>query len=229
MIDDPGCTAGSTISREPGARPHAEQPQVARDLAELDRQAPHRAGIGDDVAHALRDAESVLRAGRSGKPLKRLTFAIASVGKVGAGIEARADRGRSEVELGQAASLPARRRRRLDRGTPRSRRTPGRASSAPHPARCVRPTLSTLVERRGFLAAATPRARALARRAARGRAAARDASPIGNTSLVDCPMLTWSFGCTVVYSPRRPPRISAARLASTSLAFMLCEVPAPAW
>ena len=47
--------------RQPGARPHAEQPQVARDLADLDRQPPHRARVGEHVAHALRDAKQIRR------------------------------------------------------------------------------------------------------------------------------------------------------------------------
>ena len=41
-----------------------------------------------------------------------------------------------------------------------------------------------------------------------------------------CAMLTWSLGWTgVLAQPRLPPRISLARLAITSLAFMLVEVP----
>ena len=42
-------------------------------------------------------------------------------------------------------------------------------------------------------------------------------------------MLTWSFGCTGAYEPRAVPSSSFARFASTSFAFMLCDVPAPAW
>ena len=41
----------------------------------------------------------------------------------------------------------------------------------------------------------------------------------GNTSFDDWPMLTWSLG----WAP------SPARLAITSLAFMLVEVPEPVW
>ena len=52
---------------------------------------------------------------------------------------------------------------------------------------------------------------------------------VGYTSLVDWPRLTWSLGWTRVYDPRGSPRISAARLAITSFAFMLWDVPAPAW
>ncbi len=41
----------------------------------------------------------------------------------------------------------------------------------------------------------------------------------GNTSFEDCPMFTWSLGCTP----------SPARLAITSLAFVFVEVPEPVW
>ncbi len=42
-------------------------------------------------------------------------------------------------------------------------------------------------------------------------------------------MFTWSFGCISLFSPFFTPRISFARLAITSLAFMLVEVPEPVW
>ena len=40
-------------------------------------------------------------------------------------------------------------------------------------------------------------------------------------------MFTWSFGCTGSFEPMVPPRISIARLAMTSLAFMFDWVPEP--
>ncbi len=45
----------------------------------------------------------------------------------------------------------------------------------------------------------------------------------GNTSLEDWDALTWSLGCT------GRPSSPAARVAMTSLAFMLDEVPEPVW
>jgi hypothetical protein len=45
----------------------------------------------------------------------------------------------------------------------------------------------------------------------------------GNTSLLDWDALTWSFGCT------GRPRRSVARVAITSLAFILLDVPEPVW
>src|SRR3972149_1688222 len=42
-------------------------------------------------------------------------------------------------------------------------------------------------------------------------------------------MFTWSVGCPGLSSPFLPPSATFARLAMTSLVFMLWEVPAPAW
>jgi hypothetical protein len=45
----------------------------------------------------------------------------------------------------------------------------------------------------------------------------------GNTSLDDCEAFTWSLGCT------GRPSARLARVAMTSLAFMLDDVPDPVW
>ena len=50
----------------------------------------------------------------------------------------------------------------------------------------------------------------------------------GITSLDDWQMFTWSLGCTL-FDPRSPPSSSVARLAMTSLALVLVEVPDPVW
>ena len=50
---------------------------------------------------------------------------------------------------------------------------------------------------------------------------------VGKVSFEDWPRLTWSLGCTGALPPRSPPSISLARLAITSLAFMLVWVPEP--
>ena len=49
---------------------------------------------------------------------------------------------------------------------------------------------------------------------------------VGMTSLDDCPMFTWSLGCTN-REPKSPPNIWMARLAMTSLALVLVDVPEP--
>ncbi len=51
---------------------------------------------------------------------------------------------------------------------------------------------------------------------------------VGMTSFEDWPRLTWSLGWTSL-EPRSPPMISVARLAMTSFAFVLVEVPEPVW
>ncbi len=94
--------------------------------------------------------------------------------------------------------------------------------------RCVRPDFTIRSQRRAFpskvrasdeSASITP--------GASSSAASRIA--VGTTSFVDCAMFTSSFGSTSRSAPRRPPRSSVARFASTSFTFMWCEVPAPAW
>ena len=50
---------------------------------------------------------------------------------------------------------------------------------------------------------------------------------VGKTSLDDCDRLTWSLGWTGALLPSTPPASSIARLAITSLAFMLDCVPLP--
>ena len=50
---------------------------------------------------------------------------------------------------------------------------------------------------------------------------------VGKLSLDDWPLLTWSLGWTGALPPRLPVRISLARPAITSLAFMLDWVPEP--
>ena len=51
---------------------------------------------------------------------------------------------------------------------------------------------------------------------------------VGITSLEDWPMFTWSLGWTS-REPRSPPRSWLARLAMTSFALVLVEVPEPVW
>ena len=50
---------------------------------------------------------------------------------------------------------------------------------------------------------------------------------VGKVSLLDCPMLTWSFGCTGCCEPSVPPTSWMQRLEMTSFTFMLDWVPEP--
>ncbi len=67
----------------------------------------------------------------------------------------------------------------------------------------------------------------LPRRRARAIAAASWIA-VGITSLDDWHRFTWSLGWTS-FEPRSPPRISVARFAMTSFAFVFVEVPEPVW
>ena len=59
MIDDPGCTAGSAISPMPARGPMLSSRRSLAIFAELHGEPPHRARVGEHVAHALRDAEAI--------------------------------------------------------------------------------------------------------------------------------------------------------------------------
>jgi hypothetical protein len=50
---------------------------------------------------------------------------------------------------------------------------------------------------------------------------------VGKLSLLDCPMLTSSFGATGRWDPSSPPSSCEARFPMTSLRFMLLWVPDP--
>jgi hypothetical protein len=89
--------------------------------------------------------------------------------------------------------------------------------------RCVRPALTTSAE-------SSARRRSVAARcSSAGTTSVASASVaarwivVGNTSLLLCEALTWSFGCTDTPEPR------VASVAITSLAFMFELVPDPVW
>ena len=70
-------------------------------------------------------------------------------------------------------------------------------------------------------------ARALGSTPSRTARTAATCMAVGNVSLEDCPMFTWSLGCTGVLLPIWPPTSWMARLLITSLTFMLVCVPDP--
>ena len=94
-----------------GARPHRQQPQIARDLAELDSGTPQRAGVCDHVTHALRDAKAI--GGRHERQLRQSRQRRhRELRVVVPRIQARPDRGRAEIELVERLAADVRRRRR---------------------------------------------------------------------------------------------------------------------
>ena len=126
MIEDPGCTAGKLDFGDARSRPHAQQPQVRRDLGHLDRQPPQRPGVGEHISHALRHPEPV------GGGTKRQAGVAREVADrfarvVVAGVEAGADGGCAEVQLVELLGGPFELAGRMKRRSRRSRRTPVRA------------------------------------------------------------------------------------------------------
>ena len=85
--------------------------------------------------------------------------------------------------------------------------------------RCVRPDLTTFWKRLALRASDRSSVFSAGSSWLVARSSAARCTALGNTSLEDWPMLTWSLACT-------PSPASAAR---TSLAFMFDEVPEPVW
>ena len=89
--------------------------------------------------------------------------------------------------------------------------------------RCVRPVLSTSWNSCAFASSTFQSCASAGSRSRSISSTAETCSAVGITSLLLWPKLTWSLGCTL------RPRISLARCATTSLAFMLDDVPLPVW
>ncbi len=89
--------------------------------------------------------------------------------------------------------------------------------------RWVRPLLTTVSNSDALADSLSSRWRRLGTRAFTKLSVTAMWMALGKTSLLDCEALTWSFGCT------GEPNASEASEASTSLAFMLLEVPEPVW
>ena len=93
--------------------------------------------------------------------------------------------------------------------------------------RCVRPIFTMPAYAEALAASVARSARSAGCSSYVALPAAATCIAVGKMSLVDCPRLTWSFGCTRRCLPRPPPSSSEARLASTSFMFMLVWVPEP--
>src|SRR4051794_39628904 len=85
--------------------------------------------------------------------------------------------------------------------------------------RCVRPDLTTFWKRLPLRASERSSVFSAGSSWLVARSSAARWTALGNTSLEDWPMLTWSLACTP----------SPASVAMTSLAFMFDEVPEPVW
>src|SRR4051794_16441873 len=89
--------------------------------------------------------------------------------------------------------------------------------------RCVRPLLTTSANSSALRCSEASRWRRAGIRSRTIAPVAATWMAEGNTSFEDCDAFTWSLGCTGL------PSASVARLASTSLVFMLLDVPEPVW
>ena len=105
---------------EPGARPHAEEPEVARDFAELDGQPPHRAGVREHITHALRHAKAIGRRDEVQLDARGQVLHAAAAELI-AGIESRSDGRGTEVQFLQLFCRPRPHRQRRGRCRRRSR------------------------------------------------------------------------------------------------------------
>jgi hypothetical protein len=221
MIELPGCSAGSSISPRPANGPEFIQRRslpifmsaTASTLSWPDSStAPSCEAIPSNrfLACSNRvpdsfDSDAATRLPKRGSALMPVPTAVPPIGS-------------------------RRRRWRLS-----SMRSEAEASCADHaPSSCAR--VSGIASIRWVRPVLTTRPRLFARRSmverrcsSAGSRSSLQASTaatwiaVGMTSLELCPMLTWSFACTGFFKPR------VARLAMTSFAFMLLEVPEPVW
>ena len=95
--------------------------------------------------------------------------------------------------------------------------------------RCVRPTMTTPSYSAALPARVSRSASIAGTSTSSSSTAAAMCIAAGKVSLLDCPMFTSSLGWTGLPAPRPVPASSSARLAITSLAFMLLCVPLPVW
>ncbi len=95
--------------------------------------------------------------------------------------------------------------------------------------RCVRPIFTTLSHWRALARRVFSSFLSGGSSSRRMATAAATCMAVGNVSLDDWPMLTWSLGCTGSLAPIGFPAARHARLEITSLTFMFVDVPEPVW
>ena len=227
MMDDPGCVAGSLISPSPQRGPDPSQRmslaifirEVAMVLSwpETSTQASF-APWASKWFSASRNSSSVssemttmARRANSGWVLMPVPTAVPPSASSASAFEAPCARSR-------AWSIWA---RKPLNSCPR---VIGVASC-----RWVRPILMASAKALSFSARRSLSASSAGIRCSCRRTRTDTWMAVGMTSLDDCPLLTWSLGCTGERDPIVPPRISMARLPITSLVFMFVEVPEPVW
>ena len=221
MIDEPGCSAGSSTSPSPASGPEFIQR----------RSLPIFISA---TASALNCPDSSTRSSCAASPSNRLPACsnFAPVAADSAFATPLPNFGCALMPVPIAVPPIGRRRTRLRLSSMRACAEDSCADHAPNSCaklsgiasiRWVRPVLTDLPSALARLSIAL-------RRCARAGSSERRASTtaitriaVGTTSLLLCPRLTWSFGWI------GSPASRAARWAITSLAFMLLEVPEPVW
>ena len=221
MIDDPGCNAGSSISPRPASGPEFIQ---RRSLAIFINA----------TASALSWPDSSTRSSCAARPSNLLpadsNFVFASDDSALA--IAPPKRRSALMPVPMAVPPIGRRRTRLSVSDRRACAESSCADQAPNSCAKVSGIASIRWVRPVLTAPRIPRARrSIVRRKCCSAGIRSSTTPscvatriaVGTTSFELWPMLTWSLGCTGL------PPAREASLATTSLAFMLLEVPEPVW
>ena len=228
MMEDPGWVAGRTSSPRPQRGPDPSQRMsfaILERLTAMVLSSPDASTTQSRVAWASKwfraSLKSILRrfesrsataAPKSGWVLIPVPTAVPPIGRF------------------SASRTIARPHRMIDSSTWAAKPEnswPTRMGVAS--CRCVRPVLTISSHRAAF------RERPLWSFSSAGTSCVRIATApatcmaVGKVSLLLCPWLTWSLGCTGSRLPSGFPAARQARLAITSFAFMLVLVPEPVW
>ena len=226
MIEEPGSFSGIRISPRPARGPEASQRTSLAIFMQRRREGADRA-VGVDERVVGRERLELV--GRGDEPEARdlRDFLRHPVPEVRGRVQSRADRGAAEGELLQVGHG------RLDvlEAVVELRHPSRHLLAERHRDRVLEVRAADLDDRRrtpwpsGRASRAASAPPGISRR--RISATAAMCMAVGKVSLEDWLRLTSSFGWTGFFEPSSPPRISIARFAMTSLAFMLVCVPLP--
>ena len=221
-----GLVLGDGDLADAAARPRRQPAHVVGDLGERGRQRLERAvGVHQRVVAAR--ASNLLGAVTKGRPVSSASSGRHAHRELGMRVEPGAHGGAAQRELAEVGQ------RRLDvlEAVVELRDVAGEllAQGQRRGVLQVGPAdLDDVAEGFGLGVQRAPQAPHVRDDVAARRAwTAATLMAVGKTSFDDWPLFTSSLGCTRRPSPRSPPRISLARLASTSFMFMLLCVPLP--
>ena len=226
MIEEPGSFSGSISSPRPQRGPEPSQ-RMSLAIFISDTASVLSAPLADDQSSWPARAANLFGAVTNGKPVSSAILAATPSANSGWVLRpvptARAAEGQL-VEAGKTASMPL--EVGVELGDVAGKLLAQRQRHGVHQVRAA--DLDDVGERLGLGVQRV--AQRLDRRAAGVAVSSSTAAmcmAVGKVSLDDCDMLTSSFGWTGFLLPISPPAISMARLAMTSLAFMLVCVPLP--